>query len=130
MAGLADGAILDTRVLLAHRLGVDERSWPCAEDRFRSDLLLPDAITDGWLAALTRSAAAAPVPILLGAHTLVGPGIRVILDDLSGTSGADRARAAGSARSEAAAALEWRPVGGPRSLTPIDSMRTATEVPG
>ena len=32
VAGLADGAVIDTRVLLAHRLGVDERAWPSAED--------------------------------------------------------------------------------------------------
>jgi hypothetical protein len=76
---LADGAIIDSRVLLADRLGADESTWPSAEDRFASDLLLPDAVTDPWLAALTRAAADAPVPIALGAHTLVGPGIRVLL---------------------------------------------------
>ena len=76
---LADGAIIDSRVLLAHRLGADERSWPSAEDRFASDLLLADAVVDPWLAALTRAAAESPVPIQLGAHTLVGPGIRLLL---------------------------------------------------
>ena len=30
------------RVLLAHRLGPDETAWPAPEDRFASDLLLPD----------------------------------------------------------------------------------------
>jgi len=79
VAELADGAIIDSRVLLAHRLGADERSWPSAEDRYASDLLLADAVEDPWLAALTRSAAAAPVPIQLGAHTLVGPGVRLVL---------------------------------------------------
>ena len=79
VAELADGAIVDTRVLLAHRLGVDERSWPSAEDRFASDLLLADAVADPWLAALTRAAAGSSVPIQLGAHTLVGPGIRLLL---------------------------------------------------
>jgi hypothetical protein len=79
VASLADGALLDSRVLLAHRLGADERAWPAAEDRFASDLLLADRITDPWLAALTASAAAAPVPILLGGHGLVGPGARLAL---------------------------------------------------
>ncbi len=79
VAGLADGAILDTRVLLAHRLGPDEAAWPSPEDRFASDLLLADAVTDPWLAALTRAAAASSLPIALGAHTLVGPGIRSLL---------------------------------------------------
>jgi hypothetical protein len=79
VARLSDGALIDSRVLLAHRLGADERRWPSAEDRFASDLLLHDRIADPWLAALTRSAAGAPVAIVLGGHTLVGPGIRLAL---------------------------------------------------
>jgi hypothetical protein len=78
VARLADGAVVDTRVLLAHRLGPDERTWPPTEDRFASDLLLAERIADPWLRALTASAAAAPVPIVLGGHTLVGPGIRLV----------------------------------------------------
>jgi hypothetical protein len=76
---LADGAVIDSRVLMAHRHGADERGWPPAEDRFASDLLLADRIRDPWLAELTASAASAPVPILLGGHGLVGPGIRWVL---------------------------------------------------
>ena len=71
--------ILDTRVLLAHRLGADEAAWPAAEDRFASDLLLHERIADPWLRALTRAAATAPIPVLLGGHTLVGPGLRLLL---------------------------------------------------
>lgn len=74
---LADGALIDSRVLLAHRLGVDEGSWPSAEDRFASDLLRWVEIADPWLRALTQSAAEASIPIVLGGHTLVGPGIRL-----------------------------------------------------
>jgi hypothetical protein len=80
VAGLADAAILDTRVLLAHRLGRDEAAWPPAGDRFASDLLLHEQVADPWLRALTRAAAESPVPILLGGHTLVGPGLRLLLD--------------------------------------------------
>ena len=79
VASLADGALLDSRVLLAHRLGADDRGWPPAEDRFASDLLLADRVRDPWLAELTASAAAAPVPVLLGGHGLVGPGVRLAL---------------------------------------------------
>jgi hypothetical protein len=79
LARLGDAAIVDTRVLLAHRLGPDERAWPAAEDRFASDLLLADRIDDPWLAALTASAAGASIPTLLGGHSLVGPGIRLAL---------------------------------------------------
>lgn len=77
-SSLADGAIIDSRVLLAHRLGADERAWPGDEDRYASDLLHPDGIRDPWLEALTRGAAGAPVPVLLGAHTLVGPGLPLL----------------------------------------------------
>jgi hypothetical protein len=79
LAELGDGAIIDTRVLLAHRLGADEAHWPAAEDRFASDLLLPEGIRDPWLRALTTSARDSAIPVLLGGHTLVGPGVRLAL---------------------------------------------------
>jgi hypothetical protein len=78
LAELADAALVDSRVLLAHRFGSDEAGWPGAEDRFASDLLDPDAVDDPWLAALTASAAAASIPVLLGGHSLVGPGVRLV----------------------------------------------------
>jgi hypothetical protein len=79
LAQLGDGALVDSRVLLAHRLGADEASWPGPEDRFASDLLLHERIADPWLQDLTRSAAEAPIPVVLGGHTLVGPGLRLAL---------------------------------------------------
>lgn len=84
LAQLSDAAIVDSRVLLAHRLGADESRWPAAEDRFASDLLLAERIADPWLAELTTSAAAAPIPILLGGHTLVGPGVRLVIGGRTG----------------------------------------------
>jgi hypothetical protein len=86
VASLADAALIDTRVLLAHRHGADETAakppaaWPSAEDRFASDLLLAGSIADPWLRALTESAATAPAdhPILLGGHTLVNGGLRLL----------------------------------------------------
>ena len=79
LAELGDAAIVDTRVLLAHRLGADEAAWPAPEDRYASDLLLPERIADPWLRALTASAVSAVIPILLGSHSLVGPGVRLAL---------------------------------------------------
>lgn len=76
LARLGEAAIVDTRVLLAHRLGADERGWPIAEDRFASDLLLVERVADPWLRELTRAATEARIPIVLGGHTLVGPGLR------------------------------------------------------
>jgi hypothetical protein len=81
---LADAAVIDTRVLLAHRHGAQESVWPAAEDRFASDLLLPVSIADPWLRALTESAVgpgSTPLsdhPILLGGHTLVNGGLRLL----------------------------------------------------
>jgi hypothetical protein len=78
-AELGDGAFIDSRILLAHRLGADESAWPPAEDRFASDLLLVDRVGDPWLRALTASVRDATIPIVLGGHSLVGPGIRLAL---------------------------------------------------
>jgi hypothetical protein len=83
VARLADAAIIDTRVLMAHHYGVDEAMWPTPEDRFASDLLVGATIADPWLRALTSSAIAASSatadhPILLGGHTLVNGGLRLL----------------------------------------------------
>jgi hypothetical protein len=79
LARLGDAALVDSRVLLAHRFGADAATWPSAEDRYASDLLIPDRVTDPWLRDLTASALAAPIPVLLGGHTLVGPGVRLVV---------------------------------------------------
>ncbi len=80
VARLADAAVVDTRVLMAHRCGAGESAWPASEDRFASDLLLPGAIADPWLRALTESAVAAPNghPVILGGHTMVNGGLRLL----------------------------------------------------
>ena len=80
VAELADGAVLDSRVLMADHFGRDERGWPRSEDRYASDLLRPADIADPWLRALTAAAADARTPILLGGHTLVGPALPATLD--------------------------------------------------
>ena len=79
LAELGDAALIDSRVLLAHRLGPDEDRWPAPEDRFASDLLLPDRIADPWLRAVTGAARDAPIAIVLGGHTLIGPGLPLAL---------------------------------------------------
>ncbi|CAN5736542.1 hypothetical protein BH23CHL7_BH23CHL7_03220 [soil metagenome] len=76
---LADGAIIDSRVLLADQFSADERDWPSPSDRFASDLLRVGEVGDPWLRALTESASASAGPIVLGSHTLVGPGVRLLL---------------------------------------------------
>ena len=78
LAELGDAAIVDSRVLLAHRHR-SQTGWPSAEDRFGSDLLLADDVRDPWLRDLTAAAREAPIPIVLGGHTLVGPGLRLAI---------------------------------------------------
>jgi hypothetical protein len=78
VAGLADAAVIDSRVLLAHRCGADESAWPVAEDRFASDLLLAPTIADPWLAALTQAAISSDHPIVLGGHTALNGGLRLL----------------------------------------------------
>jgi hypothetical protein len=85
LARLGEAAVIDSRVLLAHHLGADQQGWPPAEDRHASDLLLHERIADPWLGALTQAAAEAPIPVVLGGHTLVGPGLRLALRRAAGT---------------------------------------------
>ena len=86
---LGDAAVIDSRVLLAHRLGADESAWPAAEDRFASDLLLPASIADPWLRELTQSALDGNV--VLGGHTLLNGGLRLLAGGTSRRTGPGRA---------------------------------------
>ena len=88
LARLGEAAVVDTRVLLAHRFGPDDTTWPAPADRFASDLLLPNLIREPWLRQLTEAARDAPIPVVLGGHSLVGPGIRLVL----GRAGGSRSR--------------------------------------
>jgi hypothetical protein len=66
MAQLGDGMLFDMLVLFAH-LG-----WrPGADERFASYLFLAERIRPGPLREFTEAARDAPIPLLLGGHTLV-----------------------------------------------------------
>ena len=75
LARLADAAIIDTRVLFAHR-----RLDPSASDRFNSDLLRAEEITDPFIREFTAAARAATIPILLGGHSVVSGGMYVLAE--------------------------------------------------
>ncbi len=75
LASLADGVVLDTRVLLAHAGSQANR-----EDRFQSDLLAPDKVTNPWLRDLTVALAGAEVPVLAGGHSLLSGGLMALGD--------------------------------------------------
>ena len=75
LASLADGVVLDTRVLLAHA-----GSRASREDRFQSDLLAPENVSDPWLRDLTAAIAAAEAPVLAGGHSLLSGGLMALGD--------------------------------------------------
>lgn len=76
LARLADAAIIDTRVLFAHR-----RLEPPASDRFNSDLLNANAIADPFIRELTAAARETSLPILLGGHSVVSGGMYALVEN-------------------------------------------------
>lgn len=75
LAELADAAFIDTRVLAAH---VGAR--PSRSDRFLSDLARPDEIAEPFLREFTAAAAKAPIPVVLGGHSLVAGGLMALTE--------------------------------------------------
>ena len=75
LASLADGAVLDTRVLMAHA-----GSRASREDRFQSDLLAAERVSDPWLRDLTAALAGAEVPVLAGGHSLLSGGVMALAE--------------------------------------------------
>jgi hypothetical protein len=67
---VCQAAFIDTRVLFAHR-----RLSVSRPDRFASDALMPDAVSDPWVRELTEAVVSAKIPIVLGGHSLVSGGL-------------------------------------------------------
>jgi len=76
MGELADAMFLDSRVIMAAR-----GKWPLPADRFYSDLRHPDHIADPFLRDFTAAALAAPIPVMLGGHSLVSGGLLALIAD-------------------------------------------------
>jgi hypothetical protein len=70
---LGDAAFIDSRVLLAHM-----RNDATREDRFLSDLGQWPDIHDPFLRDFTRAATEAPIPVLLGGHSLMSGGFMAL----------------------------------------------------
>jgi len=70
LSRIADGVVWDTRVYFA-AAGL----WPLPEDRFSCDLLLPREIETPLLKELAQACLRAPIPFLLGGHSLVSGGL-------------------------------------------------------
>jgi hypothetical protein len=75
LATMGQALFLDNRVIFAHR-----NLWPSAADRFYSDLRRPDQITDPFVRELTQAAMTAPVPVIMGGHSLVAGGMYALVD--------------------------------------------------
>lgn len=81
LADLGNAVILDTRVIMAALVGsADPAIWPSPEERFASDFGDPAPVSAEWLRELTTAAASASGPFVLGAHTLVSDGLRILTD--------------------------------------------------
>ena len=81
---LENRTFLDDRVLWAAR-----GNWPSPADRFNSDLLRPEDISDPFIQQFTSAAMSCPVPVVLGGHSLVSGGLRVLIDAAWGSRKAD-----------------------------------------
>ncbi len=75
LAKMGQAALIDTRVLF-HHLHLDLS----ASDRFYSDLLQPDRIVNPFARQFTAAAMEAPIPVVLGGHTLVAGGLWALID--------------------------------------------------
>jgi 2-phospho-L-lactate guanylyltransferase (CobY/MobA/RfbA family) len=75
LSKLGDAAFIDSRVVFNH-LGLHLT----ASDRFHSDLLQPETMVDPVARAFTQAALAAPIPVVLGGHSLVAGGLWVLSD--------------------------------------------------
>lgn len=88
LAEWADAAFMDTRVLMAH----GGRPQPDQTSRFASDLGQPEWIEEPRLRDFTRLASAAPIPIVLGGHSLVAGDMLAFCEIMNRTSLPCRAR--------------------------------------
>jgi hypothetical protein len=75
LSKLADLALIDSRVLFAHM-----RKWPTAQDRFLSDLLRAEEVQDPEIREFTAAAREAPIPVILGGHSLVSGGLYALVE--------------------------------------------------
>lgn len=78
-----DAALIDSRVLFAHR-GLDVTS----SDRFASDALQHEDIGEPWVREFTEAMASARIPIILGGHSLVAGGAWALSERVRGLASA------------------------------------------
>ncbi len=75
LSEICQGAVLDTRIIFSHF------NWNLSQsDRFYSDLGIVDEITHPGLRAFTQAAYNAPIPLMLGGHSLVTGGLWALIE--------------------------------------------------
>jgi len=75
LAQLGDAAFIDTRVLFTH-FGLNLT----LSDRFYSDLGQPEKIDNPFARDFTQAAMEAPIPVVLGGHSLVSGGLLALIE--------------------------------------------------
>lgn len=80
LAEMADAVLFDDRVVFA---AMDQH--PDSADRFASDLFHLERIRNPWVKDFTTAALAAPLPVVLGGHSIVAGGLYVLAETLDQT---------------------------------------------
>jgi len=75
LAQLGDAAFIDSRVIFGH-FGLE----PSRPDRFYSDLGQPEKIESPFVRQFTQAALEAPIPVILGGHSLVSGGLLALTE--------------------------------------------------
>lgn len=73
----SDVAFIDTRVIFAHK-----KLHASEHDRFNSDLGNWEVIENPFIREFTKAAKEAPIPIVLGGHTLILGGLWTMVDEI------------------------------------------------
>ena len=77
LSELTNAVLLDNRVILASKA-----LWPSTLDRFNSDLYRWEDVEEPFLRRLTRAAAEAAIPVLMGGHSVVAGGLMALTESL------------------------------------------------
>ncbi len=84
LADVAEVAMLDSRVLMAHW-----KEPQTSADRFYSDLGLPDLVENERLREFTQAYLEASIPVVCGGHNLISGGLWMMVEEISGSGPAD-----------------------------------------
>lgn len=75
MGNLGQALFIDSRVVFNH-LGLRLS----AQDRFYSDMRRPELVANAVAREFTEAALAAPIPVVLGGHSMVAGGLWALID--------------------------------------------------